>query len=32
VQIANIFMEIAIQEKQHAKWFFLMLQEIKEKE
>lgn len=32
VQISNIFMETALQEKQHAKWFFNMLQEIKKKE
>jgi len=32
VQIANVFMETALQEKQHAKWFFNMLQEIKKKE
>lgn len=32
VQISNIFMETALQEKQHAKWFFNMLQEIKKDE
>lgn len=32
VQISNIFMETALQEKQHAKWFFNMLQEIKKNE
>lgn len=32
VQISNIFMETALQEKQHAKWFWNMLQEIKKDE
>ncbi len=32
VQIANIFMETALQEKQHAKWFWNMLQEMKKEE
>ncbi|HKL44140.1 MAG TPA: ferritin family protein [Candidatus Absconditabacterales bacterium] len=32
VQIAKIFEETALQEKQHAKWFFNMLQEVKKDE
>jgi rubrerythrin len=32
IQISNIFMEIALQEKQHGKWFFNMLQDVKGKE
>ena len=32
VQISNLFMETALQEKQHAKWFFNMLQVVKKDE
>ncbi len=32
VQIGKVFMETALQEKQHAKWFFNMLQDVKKKE
>ena len=32
LQIANIFLETAEQEKEHAEWFFKMMQEFVEKE
>ena len=32
IQISNIFLETAEQERQHSKWFFNMLQELKKKE
>jgi rubrerythrin len=32
LQIANVFLETAEQEKEHAEWFFKMMQEFVEKE
>jgi rubrerythrin len=32
LQIANVFLETAEQEKEHAEWLFKMMQEFVEKE